>query len=38
VTTEVEKATQAATKKNLKAAISKALQEGKNIEDILRDL
>ena len=42
VTIEVEKttreATQAATKKNLKAAITKALQEGKSIEDILRDL
>lgn len=38
LTAAVEKAAQAATRKNLKAAISKALQEGKSIEDILRDL
>lgn len=42
VTVAVEKATreatQEATKKNLKDAISKGLQEGKKIEDILREL
>ena len=42
VTAAVEKATreatQAATKKKLKDAIAKGLQEGKNIEDILREL
>lgn len=38
VAASVEKATQAATRKNLKAAISKALQEGRSIEDILKDL
>jgi len=38
VTTAVEKATQAATRKKLKVAISKALQEGRSIEDILREL
>lgn len=38
VTTAVEKATETAVKKNLKAAILKALQEGRSIEDILREL
>ncbi len=42
VTTAVEKATRETTqieaKKNLKDAISKGLQEGKKIEDILREL
>ena len=38
ITTAVEKATRVATKNDLKAAISRALQEGKSIEEILRDL
>ncbi len=38
VTTAVEKATRVATKNDLKAAIAKALKEGKEIEEILRDL
>lgn len=38
VTTAVEKATQAATRKELKATINKALKEGKKIEDILKNI
>ncbi len=42
LTTAVERATreatQAATRNNLKAAIAKGLQEGRSIEDILREL
>ena len=42
VASAVEKATreatEAATKKNMKAAISKALRDGRSIEDILKEL
>ena len=38
ITAAVEKATRDATKNNLKDAISRGLQEGKKIEDILREL
>ena len=38
VTATVEKAAQAEAKKNLKDAILKGLQEGKKMEDILREL
>lgn len=38
LTAAVEKETQATAKENIKAAISKALREGRSIEDILRDL
>lgn len=38
LTAAVEKAAQEATKKNLKAAIAKALREGRSIEDILKEL